>query len=163
MTKIDPDPCRLELQRILDQSLECTSKLEDLLHDERSALELQDTESLRVVTTSKNLCVRCLESLEAERQTLCAAAGYDGSEAGMKEMLSWCDSSITITPVWQQLLQSARECEALNRTNGAIGRIRYEHVISALALLSGDSNGTAFYSPEGQESTHFKQHALALI
>lgn len=163
MTNIDPDPCRLELQRILDQSLECTGKLEDLLHDERSALELQNTENLLALTTSKNLCVRCLESLEAERQTLCAAAGYDSSEAGMKEMLSWCDIQSTVTPVWHQLLQSARECEALNRTNGAIGRVRYEHVMSALALLSGGSDGTALYSPEGQESAHVKQRALALI
>lgn len=163
MTEINAGPCNLELERILEQSLECTSRLEDLLHDERTALELQDTGSLRALTTSKNLCVQCLESLDAERQELCVAAGYEGSEAGMKDMLSWCDTNATATPVWHQLLKISRVCEALNRTNGAIGRIRYEHVMSALAVLSNDTSGAALYGSEGQESAHFKPRALALV
>ena len=163
MMENDPERCNLELQRILDRSFECASRLEDLLHDERSALELQDTEKLGAVTTSKELCVQCLESLESERRTLCVAAGYDASESGMKDMLRWCDGSSVVTPVWNRLLQSARQCEALNRTNGAIGRLSYEHVMSALAVLSGGSGRTPLYSPEGQESVRFEQRPLGCI
>ena len=159
----DPDRFGFELHRILDRSLDCANRLEDLLRDERSALELQDTEKLRTVTTSKELCVQCLESLESERATLCEAAGHDASESGMKDMLRWCDRSSVVTPIWNRLLQSARQCKALNLTNGAIGRLRYEHLMSALAVLNGGSSDTPLYGPEGQESARFEQRALARV
>ena len=163
MMEMQPDRCSLELQRILDRSLECAGRLEDLLHDERSALELQDTGKLRAVTTSKDLCVQCLENLESERRSLCVAAGYTASESGMRDLLRWCDRRSLVTPVWIKLLHSARQCEALNRTNGAIGRLTYEHVMSALAVLGGGSSGTPLYSPEGQKSTRYEQRPLARI
>ncbi len=163
MMDMDPNQCSLELKWILDRSLECASRLEGLLHDERSALELQDTEQLRAITTSKEQCVRCLESLESERLTLCATVGYDASKTGMKEMLNWCDRSFAVTPAWEGLLQRARQCEALNQTNGAISRIRYEHVMSALAVLKGDSSSASLYGPEGQQSDRFERRALARI
>ncbi len=163
MMDMDPDRCSLELQRILDRSLECTSKLADLLHDERSALESQDTEQLRAITTCKEQCVQRLESLESERLALCATVGYDANAAGMKEMLNWCDGSFTVTPAWEGLLQRARQCDALNQTNGAIDRIRYKHVMSALAVPSGDGGSISLYGPEGQQSDRFEQRALARI
>ena len=159
----DSDRYSFELQRILDRSLECASRLEDLLHDERSALELQDSGKLGAITTSKELCVQRLETLESERRILCADAGYTASETGMKDMLSWCDRSSDVTPIWSSLVQCARQCEALNRTNGAIGRLTYEHVMSALAVLSGGSSGTPLYSSEGQESARFERRPLARI
>ena len=164
MTAMPPHKCCLQLQRILDQSLESVDALEDLLHEERSALELQDSEKLLAVTTSKTLCVRHLETLETERRSLCTAAGYEASDAGMMDLLKWCDDKSDVAPAWDRLLHSARQCEALNRTNGAIGRIRHEQAMSLLAVLSGgaDSSGT-LYSSEGQESTRFQQRALARI
>ena len=163
MMGMDPDRCSLELQRILDESVECASRLDDLLHDERSALELQDSGKLREVTTSKELCVHCLESLEAERRSLCAAAGYEASETGMNDLLSWCDRGSVVAPVWEGLLHSARQCEALNITNGAIGRLRHEQTMNVLAVLSGGSSGSPLYSSEGQETARFERRALAYI
>lgn len=160
---VEPDPCGSELHRILGQCLECASRLQEILQDEHAALEQQDTENLRTVITSKTLCVQLMESLEAERQAICAAAGYDSDESGMQGLFNWCDQSSTLAPLWQQLLQSSRACERLNRTNGAIGRVRYKHVLGALAVLSGNGNEASLYNPEGRESAGFKQRALALI
>ena len=162
MTEISPDQCGTELKRILELSLECTIRLDELLHDEYGALETQDMSALGAITTSKELCVRSLNSLESERQTLCTAAGYDASGKGMQALLQWCDRRSIITPVWERLLQLAKQCDAFNRTNGAIGRIRFEHVISALAVLKGGGSGT-LYSAEGQETEHFEQRSLALV
>ena len=163
MPPADPDRCSLELQRILDRSLECANRLLDLLRDERSALQSQDTEQLRAVTASKEQCVQRLESLEAERRSLCAAAGHGGNKAGMKDMLAWCDRSSAVTRAWNRLLQRIRQCDALNQTNGAVGRVRYEHVMSALAVLSGNSGGGALYGPEGEQTGRLERRALARI
>ncbi len=163
MTEMSADQCSSELLRILDQSLDCTTGLEDLLHDERSVLASQDSSELVAITASKERCVQHLEMLESERQTLCAACGFDSSETGMQDVLNWCDRNAVVTPAWNRLLQSAKQCEGLNRTNGAIGRIRYEHVMSALAVLNGSSSSPSVYGPEGQESTRFEQRALARI
>ncbi len=162
MTEISPDQCATELKRILELSLECTNRLDELLHDEYGALETQDMSALGAITTSKELCVRSLNSFESERQTLCTAAGYDAGGKGMQALLQWCDRRSVITPVWERLLQNAKQCDALNRTNGAIGRIRFEHVMSALAVLKGGGSGT-LYSAEGQETERFEQRSLALV
>lgn len=160
--EIAPEQCGAELKRILELCLECASRLDELLHDEYGALEEQDMSALGAITTSKELCVHTLDNLESERQTLCTAAGYDANGKGMKALLQWCDRRAVIAPIWERLLQSAKECDALNRTNGAIGRIRFEHVMSALAVLNGGGGG-ALYSAEGQETERFEQRSLALI
>ena len=163
MLQMDPHHCQLELRRILDESLECADRLEELLHDERDALEAPDAESLLAIATSKELCVRCMESLESERRSLCAAAGYGAGEAGMKDLLEWCDHGSVVTPLWHRLLKTARQCEALNRTNGAVGHLRYEHLTAAIAVLGGGSEDTALYGSKGRQTAPTGRRALASI
>lgn len=162
-SQMSADECSAKLLRILEKSLDCATGLEDLLHDERNLLESQNSSELMVITSTKKRCVQTLEGLETERTALCAACGFNNDESGMQDVLNWCDCNSVVTPVWNRLLKSAKLCEGLNRTNGAIGRIRYEHVMSALAVLNGSSNNATVYGPKGQEPARFEQRALALI
>jgi len=163
MTSMQPGQCGAELQRILERSAECAGRLDDLLHDEFCTLKSQDMDALSAITTSKELCVQHLSELEIERKSLCTAAGYDSGEAGMNDLLQWCDPQSVIAPVWITLLQSAKKCDAMNRTNGAIGRVRFEHVTSALAVLTGGTEEASLYSAAGQETARFAQRSLARI
>lgn len=163
INQMSAEQCSTKLLRILEQSLDCATGLEDLLHDERSVLEAQDSIELVAITSTKQRCVLDLERLESERKDLCAACGFNSSESAMQDLLNWCDRNSVVTPVWNRLLQSAKLCEGLNRTNGAIGRIRYEHVMSALAVLNGSSNNPTVYGSRGQEPARFEQRALALV
>ncbi len=152
-----------ELLRLIEQCLDYGSRLEALLRDELSALESQDITALRSLSSSKELCVRSMDNLESERRTLCTRAGYAPDEAGMVDMLKWCDKGNGVTPVWNSLLQVIKRCESLNRTNGAICRMRYEHVVSVLAVFSGGNGTTETYGPGGHSAPRFEQHALARI
>ena len=133
------------------------------MNEERSALESQDADQLRAIATSKKVCVQCLEALESERRALCEAAGFDAGDTGMQSILDWCGRSSGVASAWDELLHSARLCKEINRINGAIGRLRYEHVMSALALFNGITGESPLYSDEGQEASRFEQRALALI
>lgn len=162
-TQVSADQCNVELLQILDNSLSIATSLEDLLHDERSALESQNSSELMGIITNKEQYVRGLATLESERQALCKTCGFESNASGMQDVLNWCDGSSVVTPVWNSLLQTAKQCEALNNCNGAIGRIRYEHVMSALAVLNGSSSNPAIYGPKGKESARFEQRALAHV
>jgi flagella synthesis protein FlgN len=152
-----------ELLHQIEQCLDYGSQLEALLRDELSALESQDVSALRSIASNKELCVRSMESLESERRTLCTRAGFAADEAGMSDMLKWCDQSNVVTPVWNSLLQCIKRCESLNRTNGAICRMRYEHVVNVLTVFSGGSGTAETYGPGGHSAPRFEQHALARI
>lgn len=161
--EIDPNSCGGELRRILDRSLECAVRLEELLREEQTALERQEIEKLPPITASKETCVQCLQSLEAERRSLCAALGFGAGPAEMEKLLKWCDSGSAVSTLWSRLLVLAEQCESLNRTNGAVGRIRHDQVMSALVLLSGNGAATPQYRADGQESSRFQRRALARI
>ena len=152
-----------ELLRLIEQCLDYGSRLEALLRDELSALESQDVTILHSLSSSKELCVRSMDDLESERRTLSTRAGHAPDETGMADMLKWCDKSNRVTPVWNSLLQVIRRCDSLNRTNGAICRMRYEHVVNVLTAFSGGNGTTETYGPGGQSATRFEQHALARI
>lgn len=152
-----------ELLRLIEQCLDYGSRLEALLRDELSALESQDVTALHDLSSSKELCVRSMDNLESERRTLCMRAGHAPDEAGMVNMLKWCDKSNGVTPVWNSLLQVIKRCESLNRTNGAICRMRYEQVVNVLTAFSGGNGATETYGPGGQSAPRFEQHALARI
>lgn len=163
ISRMSADQCSTQLLRILEQSLDTASELEDLLHDERNILESQNSNELMAITSTKDRCVQVLEKLETERKALCTACGFGSNQDGMQDVLNWCDSNSVVTAIWNRLLTNAKVCDGLNRTNGAIGRIRYEHVMSALAVLHGSNNKSTVYGSQGQEPARHEQRELALI
>lgn len=150
------------LRSLLDNSIRSIGTLDGLLHEERRALEAQDPESLHSVAIKKETCISRLEALEVERDTLCASVGFNVGEDGMPDLLDWCGRDSGTTELWNKLLMDAGRCEALNRTNGAISRVRFEHVASALAAING-AGAEQTYGMSGQPSGRSGHRELASV
>lgn len=67
MTEISPDQCAMELKRILELSLECAIRLDELLHDEYGALATQDMSALAVLNGGDSGALYSAEGQETER------------------------------------------------------------------------------------------------
>ena len=160
---LTPDRCRAKLRDVLDRSLKCSKRLEALLQDERSALQSQNAGDLEAVAASTLDCDRNLDPLENERRSLGGSAGFEAGESGMQALLGWCDDGARLEETWHELLQVANRCSLLNQSNGAISRVRQEHVRGALAVLSGVNHNDAMYDANGRDAGRIGQRELARI
>lgn len=124
-------------------------------------LEAQDTEGLQQAVTTKGSCVDKLKTLENQRSALCLAAGFENGHSQMEELTEWCDEDLIIRNCWDQLIEVASECNALNLSNGAIIRARQQHFEINLAVLRGTDQDTKTYFRSGNSGPAMNQRSLA--
>lgn len=161
MSKPSPDKLRTRLERILGDSVYCALGLKEILEDERSALEEQDTVKLTETAAIKEKCIRKLQRLEKERSQISVESGFGAGPEDMPALAKWCDDDSLITASWQHLMDIARKCSTLNLTNGAIIRVRRQQIDSSLSVLRGSSPEADTYGPEGAAATSFGRQRLA--
>ena len=133
------------LARIMEDCIREARALEQILRDERRALENRDARALGIATEQKRARVAALEALEAKRRAV--ETSVDGPGRPQDR--------------WNSFLSIVGRCKTLNTTNGAIIRLRRQQVGDALRLVSG--TGTATYGPSGTESSSRSSRELAAI
>ncbi len=152
---------RARIVDILGTSVLHAMGLKESLVAEKTALEHQDVAALELAIQGKSRCVSELQTLESERTGICAAAGFEAGTEQMQSLIAWCDEGSAIAGAWDQLMTIAAECNALNMTNGAIIRLREQHIHSSLSLLRGQAPETDTYGPPDRTRGHFEQRSLA--
>jgi flagellar biosynthesis/type III secretory pathway chaperone len=152
---------RERLEKILGESIHCALGLKDILCQERNALREQDTALLGHSASLKETCIDRLASLESARGAVSRDAGFSTDLGDMPALTEWCDADSIIANCWQHFTQIARECDALNSTNGAIIRVRRQQILAGLALLSGSDGTEDTYKVSGAGTTGFGGRELA--
>lgn len=161
MPRISAAEARARIADIIADSIAEASDLKASLLDERGALENQDTDALHAVVHVKNSCARNLQRLERMRGELCNAWGFVDGPEQMQQVLDWCDEDEQLGRSWTRLIDIATEGNALNLTNGAIIRVRQQHMESSLSVLRGSSPGPDTYGQNGAEIGDSGRHSLA--
>lgn len=126
-----------ELKEILSNGMEYVQDLKAVLVEEREALERRDTKLLEEAAKSKQTLAKNL-------------AMFDFFRADIKTFAE--DESGSILDCWSQFQTVARDCDELNRTNGAIIRSRHEQVLAGLSLLQGRENDANTYTSTGSSA-----------
>ncbi len=145
---------------LIGKSVDEALLLRTSLEEERRALEAQDLDALHAAAGSKTRSVERLQTLEAERRHTCAASGL-GDANGDIAQLAAADSRIAGN--WQKLIGIVTECNQLNTTNGAIIRVRKDHVETSLAVIRGSSPETGVYGRDGKGMKDASQQTLAEV
>jgi flagella synthesis protein FlgN len=125
---------RTELKEILIDGIGYVIELEMTLVAERSALESRDMTLLESTAKSKDTLAKNL-------------AMFDFFRADIESLAEQGDGSIRES--WHQFQSIARDCDSLNRTNGAIIRARHEQISTGLSLLQGRARNSDTYTPSG--------------
>lgn len=140
------------LAQSLGDELQAATSLLDLLKKEQDCLVNARAEELTSLTEEKTRLVVRMSELAQGRHRALAGAGFDASEAGMK---NWTDgaASSQAGQSWKQLLGMAAEAKELNRVNGLLIGQQIGRNQAALNILKGAPQGGAMYGPNGQSTS----------
>ena len=157
MPATDPVTVKQALAGLLEEGVQAASRLSAHLASERAALETEDLAALGQAAEAKAQALSMLESLEARRRALLAEGGFDDSPDGMQALQSWCGADATLRGTWQRYLAGADDCQRVNNVNGAIIRLRHQHLNEAMQVLAGP-NRPATYGPQGADRVSASRH-----
>ncbi len=153
--------CKSALQQNLTESIHQALNLKQILEDERTALELQDTTALDDAAISKRHSVGKLDDLDRNRRKIAVECGVVESAESPSELISWCDQQDEIATLWSQFMGIAETCRNLNAENGAIIRVRQGQVNNALQILRDGTTDVNTYGPTGRNGGELKTRSLA--
>jgi flagellar biosynthesis/type III secretory pathway chaperone len=123
-----------ELREILSDGLGYVGDLRKALIDERAALEHRDTAALETTAKSKQTLAKNL-------------AMFDFFRADIEVFAR--EQNGPVLDAWNEFQSIARDCDTLNKSNGAIIRARYDQLSTGLSLLQGRDRNSGTYSPSG--------------
>jgi flagella synthesis protein FlgN len=122
-----------------------------LMKQEQHSLVSLDADVLADLTARKNAMLASLAALSQQRHAALAAAGCEGSEAGMEPWLAVTGDD-EVRQQWERMLGAAREAKELNRVNGMLINKQLAHnqgVLNALRTPTNAPSGT-IYGASGQ-------------
>lgn len=127
------------------------SALVVLMKQEQQMLVALDADALTDLTPKKNALVAELAALSRQRHGALAAAGCDGSEAGMEPWLA-VGGNGAAREQWETMLATAREAKELNRVNGMLINRQLAHNQGVLNAMRTPTNAPAgaIYGASGQ-------------
>ena len=137
---LQPQP----LRHVLEELLECSTRLQDALIAERDALTQHNLNTLNAHTEAKKDLLIRLEALEVQRRAQLIQLGFDPSQDAIVPELE---------SLWQQVLEALRGCQEANEVNGAIVRTHQTQTQRALDLLAGRDSDQTLYEASGYQQT----------
>ena len=123
------------LRAVVDEMSAATAQLVIVLDEEREALNSADAVALNRSGEAKQMLMRRLEQLDAERLHIVATSAHAAQE---------------VQPAWSDLLKTLTTCRDKNQRNGALVGRRLSQVRRALSVLTCSGNDSGIYSHNGE-------------
>ncbi|MEM7082016.1 MAG: flagellar protein FlgN [Pseudomonadota bacterium] len=137
-----------ELQRSLEEAVDCVDHLLRVLHNERDALSAGNVEQLDYCGQQKADCVVQLETVDSRRAQQCRELGIRNDDIDEFLAAHKCSDGTS----WQHFTTRLASCRDANSLNNALVRIRRGHIEKALGILRGASGDTPLYGPDGLDT-----------
>jgi len=147
-----------QFDRLLGGGIDAATELRATLERERRSLEERDLEALESIANDKAVHLETLTNFDRQRTALCR---HDDGELSVEELTRGAADQDGLRLRWQQLLDLAAECKALNLVNGSVIHTRQVQLGDRLAALRGAPPGPATYSETGGQSAQAAQRSLA--
>ena len=145
-----------ELAALIEREAAEAARLLEALTSERSALAINDSDSLTAATTEKATVLGQLEQIEKDRRRLLQRVAVGATQAEMQsyvELLGLNAETRSLSRVlhqhWQQLTITLQKCRDQNLANGRIVAAMQTRVQQALNLLRGGRGTIATYGRTG--------------
>jgi len=144
--------------RLLGGGIDAALELRTILEHERHSLEQRDLEALESAANDKAVLLETLANFDRQRKALCT---QDGREFSVEALTRNAANKDGLRQKWQQLLDLAAECQALNLVNGGVIHTRQVQLGDRLAALRGAPPGPVTYSETGGQAAQAAQRSLA--
>lgn len=138
---------RAALARLLDEELQGTEAMLQLLEREARAL-VGDPEDLARLAAEKLELAARLEAMHRSRCDLVEGAGIGPERAGFERLLRTLDDK-ALSGRWRRLREAVERCREANLSNGAVVELGHRQMRRALEALHGHAPGAGLYDAAG--------------
>ncbi len=147
---MDTNSCRERLEQLLVTEAATLKQLDTLLDKEFHLITSDDIEALEQTGTERESYLMTLLKIDADRFSLCRAAGLSNDKVGIKKLLDWCDPQGKLLARWSQSTEAIQHCRTMNDRNGALINTRLKRVEGMLDTLSnGQTRNERTYTARG--------------
>ncbi len=157
---MDPQTCRAQLSRLIQQEIAALGDLAVLLEREFTHMRDNDVDALGDAMRERHKCVARILNVDDERRSLCRALGRPHDLKGLEALLAWCDPQRTLAAAWAACTAAATKCRGLNDRNSAMAGARLQNVQARLGVLIDGRRETVTYGPRGTCSVATGRHGL---
>ncbi|HTY93449.1 MAG TPA: flagellar export chaperone FlgN [Steroidobacteraceae bacterium] len=146
---MEPQACRAQLGRLIQEETAALGELALLLEREFTHLRDGDVDSLGNAMRDRQQCVARILKVDDERRGLCRTLGRPHDLKGLEALMAWCDPQGTLGAAWAGCTAAAIKCRSLNDRNGAMAGARLQNVQARLNALIDGRRETVTYGPRG--------------
>ncbi|GEM_PF-2166468 len=154
MNALSPEG-RQEAERLLEQELEATRRLLDLLDQENSALRARDAAALERIVPAKEALLKALDDRVDRHAQILRRLGLPQGRRG-SECLARMAGEAAIG-LWHSLSEAAHRCREMNAVNGGLLSLAEVRVRHSLEVLRGRPDHAKTYGKGGQ--TRYSGHS----
>jgi flagella synthesis protein FlgN len=137
------------LAGLLDEEIRCLREFCIAIAEEQSVLVAGQVDKLPDAAEKKAGLASKLNALDAKRNDLLIASGFEPGQRGMD---AWRQTQPESEALWSSVLELAIKAKTENEINGRLIGSRLQHNQQALSILLGDDGNTVTYGPNGQQA-----------
>ena len=158
-----PSIPQAHMSKLLEQELDASKQLKQLLTAEQQALTGRDIPAFEELLKKKQLLLERIVQHEQERLNLLESSGIEHGPESMDDYLKGCHDNDRLPVLWQRLLSMAASCRDHNRQNHQLVELCSEHTRKALCVLRGESMEKNVYGPDGDTNNPHGNRSLGIV
>jgi flagellar biosynthesis/type III secretory pathway chaperone len=143
---MDPQTCRSQLGRLVNEENALLRQLAQQLQREHDLLAANDVDGLEKAGSARQATITQLLKIDDQRRQLCRLTGRGFDKAGLSALVAWCDPAGTLSAAQNECTQLAAGCRAQNERNGALVAARLSRVSSMLDMLAENAPARTYDS-----------------
>ena len=154
-----------QIQHVLAELHTQLTQLQELLKQEHSALNDNDTEQISQLALNKQKLTADINNNETRRCSLFASLNLEPDSLGMAQLVKQLARPQVrdLAKLWQGILQVGQDCQTQNQINGIVLAHQQRRAMHLLQLLRGQTGQTTLYSARGSKESEIAQLSLARI
>lgn len=151
-----------QLNATLQSELSHSTRLAQLLQQEREALKSADLDQINQLLQQKQPLIMQLEQLGRQRDGLLKSVGFPAGKSGLEAFIAnqGEQDSARLNRLLAQLRDTALQCREHNQINGGIVNVNRQYLVRALSILRGREPETAAYGPGGEYTSQVVRQPL---
>ena len=145
----------INIEQLLKLDLQHSSRLLELLQQERSTLQQRDSNALAALVEEKDQLIAKLDQSAKLRTQWLQQLGYELNSKSWKALIDQQNSPV-IQTLWQKLESTIKECRDNNEINGRLISRSQQTLTKLLNILRGKRASTQLYGRDGNTDNHLQ-------
>ncbi|MEW8050271.1 MAG: flagellar protein FlgN [Candidatus Thiodiazotropha sp.] len=156
----DPLEASRVFVEILQNEIEQSHRLLDLLRTEYTLLQKGSPQALQELITEKKQQLKLVETAVMTHNRFLEQQGYGADRQGTEAFIQQCSDNELMSETWHRFSALLEACHKQNEINGGAVQLNQRHVVQSLDILKGVSQRDKTYGPSGESKPNSTSKSL---